>query len=307
MAQALLAALLLWVLWVLIRNGMRAVRHGPSWLLNGLLRLGAMASVLLFLFYAMWGYNYSRLPLWQNLKYQAGTPTGAELTALTADEIAKINALCPQISYGKDGASTYPGGFAGMRTQVNAGYGWLTAGESPSRPLIGRAVSSPKGMWFSRQLAYTSIEGIFVPFTYEPTVNTDYPLFLLPFTISHETAHLKGFAREDEANFMAYLACLSNPDIYYQYSGHMNALLYLSNALYATDKNQWTAQMARLDRRAAADIHAYDTYLQRHAGTVDRISSRVNDRYLKSQGQSGVVSYDDFVVLLADRYRTGAK
>lgn len=306
-AQALLAALVLWVLWVVVRSCIRCVRRGPAWLLNGLLRLCAMASVLIFLFYAMWGCNYYRQPLAVNLKYKAGTPTAAELSAMTADEITKISALCPDITYGKNGQSAYPGGFSGMRTQVNAGYGWLTASESPSHPLIGRAYSSPKALWFSQKLAYTGIEGIFVPFTYEPTLNTDYPAFILPFTISHETAHLKGFAREDEANFMAYLACLNNPDVYYQYSGHMNALLYLADALYATDQNQWKEQMQKLDRRAAGDFAAYNAYVQRHAGTVDKISSQVNDRYLKSQGQSGVVSYDDFVVLLADRYRTGAQ
>lgn len=306
-AQVLLAALVLWVLWVVVRGCIRCARRGPAWLLHSLLRLAAAASVLVFLFYAMWGFNYYRQPLAVNLQYKTGSPTAAELSAVTADEIAKINALCPDITYGKDGASTYPGGFWGMRTQVNAGYGWLAADEDPSHPLIGRAFSSPKALWFSRQLAYTGIEGIFVPFTYEPTLNTDYPVFILPFTISHETAHLKGFAREDEANFMAYLACLRNPDVYYQYSGHMNALLYLADALYATDQNQWKEQMSKLDKRAAADLNAYNAYEQRHTGTVDKISNQINDHYLKSQGQSGVVSYDDFVVLLADRYRTGAK
>ncbi len=305
-AQVLLVMLAVWVLWVVVRSCIRAVgRRRPSWLLHGLLRLTAIASVLGCLFYALWGYNYYRLPLAQNLHYKSGTPTAAELTALTADEITKVNALCPNITYSKNGQSVYAGGFTGMKSQVNAGYGWLTADESPSDPLIGRAYSAPKAMWFSSRLAYTGIEGIFVPFTYEPTINTDYPTFVLPFTISHETAHLKGFAREDEANFMAYLACLRNPDIYYQYSGHMNALLYLSDALYETDPNQWTAQFKKLDSRAAADLNAYTAYVKRHEGSVDRISSEVNDRYLKTQGQSGVVSYDNFVILLADRYRTG--
>ena len=303
-AEALATLLALWIVWVIARSIVGAFRRGPVMLLHGGLKLAGAASLLFFLFYAMWGFNYYREPLAENMHYRQGTPTASELSALLGDEVAQINAIVPQLSYGSNGQSTYDGGFAGMRMQANAGYGWLTAGEKPSERLIDRVSATPKALYPSGRLAYTGIEGIFIPFTYEPTVNTDYPLFVLPFTLSHEIAHFKGFAREDEANFLAYMACLSNPDIYYRYSGHMNALMYLSNALYAADKSQWQQQMQPLDKRAAADLQAYNEYVTRHEGKVDEISNQINDRYLRSQGQSGVISYDEFVVLLADRYRT---
>ena len=306
-AEAAAALLALWVLWIIGRSAAGAFRRGPVMLLHGGMKLAGAASLLFFLFYVMWGFNYYREPLAENMNYRQGAPTAAELTALLGGEVAQINAIAPQLTYAGDGQTTYDGGFTGMRTQVNAGYGWLTAGDKPSERLIDRVGASPKAIYPSGWLAYTGIEGIFVPFTYEPTVNTDYPLFVLPFTVSHETAHLKGFAREDEANFLAYLACLSNPDIYYRYSGHMNALMYLSNALYRADPDQWRQQMQKLDQRAAADLQAYSAYVTRHEGKADEISNRINDRYLKAQGQSGVISYDAFVVLLADRYRTQAQ
>jgi hypothetical protein len=106
---------------------------------------------------------------------------------------------------------------------------------------------------------------------------------------------------------LAYLACKSNPDAYYQYSGDMNALLYVSNALYSTDQSLWKQDAAKLDKRAAADIDGYSAYITSHQSKAADISDKINDNYLKSQGQAGVVSYDDFVNLLCDQYRKDTK
>ncbi len=156
-------------------------------------------------------------------------------------------------------------------------------------------------------MAYTGIEGVFFPFTCEPNVNTDSPSFVLPFDTAHESAHFKGFAREDEANFIAYLADSLNPDPYFQYSAHMEAYIYVSNALYETDISKWQVISAKLDKRAIGDLRYYNEYITEHQSPAQNISTKVNDSYLKSQGQQGVISYDMFVNLLADKYRTENK
>ena len=39
--------------------------------------------------------------------------------------------------------------------------------------------------------------------------------------------------REDEANFIAYLACTGSDNVYLQYAGWVYALIYAANALYS--------------------------------------------------------------------------
>lgn len=55
------------------------------------------------------------------------------------------------------------------------------------------------------------VSGVFSPFTFEAHVDPALPLPTLPFVAAHELAHVAGFASEDEANFVAWLACSRSP------------------------------------------------------------------------------------------------
>jgi len=60
-------------------------------------------------------------------------------------------------------------------------------------------------------MSYLGIGGVYFPFTGEANVNISMPHTSIPFTACHEMAHQIGFAREDEANFIAYIACKNHP------------------------------------------------------------------------------------------------
>lgn len=291
------------IVWGLIRRVAWLFR-GKAGFFRFLLKLGAAACTLFFLFEAMWGLNYYRQPLVKTLGYRQGAPSAAELTALLTRETDAVNALCPEIEY-KNGSSVCPGGFRAISGQASAGFDWYMSGEKPDSRFLSLVPSRAKGFFPSGALSYIGIEGIYIPFTCEPTVDAGWPDFILPFTVSHETAHFKGFAREDEANYLAYLACVNNPDVYFNYSGHMNAYLYLAQALASADPAAWKKLAPSLDRRAAGDIDGYSRYLTAHESRFQKTAEQINDRYLKSQGQAGIVTYDGFVNLLADAYRSG--
>ena len=50
----------------------------------------------------------------------------------------------------------------------------------------------------------------------------------------HELAHIRGYIYEDEANFIAFLACVESDDVAFQYSGYLSVLNYVANDLYKT-------------------------------------------------------------------------
>lgn len=298
-AEALLALLLLFLLLGILF----ALRRGLRWLLNLALGLAAIICAGYFLFVVLWGLNYYREPLKQTLGYEAEAPAAAELSALTQSEVAAVDGLVPQMGFGGSGHSGYKGGFTAMKRQAAEGFEELRLNSIPAEGLIIAATPFPKSVFPSGILSDFGIEGIYIPFTFEPTVDTAYPDFILPFTMSHEASHLLGFAREDDANYIAYLACLNNPDIYFQYSGHMAALIYLSNALYSTDRQEWQKALSALDVHAVSDLERYSSFIKERESGLTSVANEVNNRYLQSQGQSGVASYSDFVLLLCGQAR----
>ena len=79
-------------------------------------------------------------------------------------------------------------------------------------------------MLFSELMSYADIAGMYFPFTVESNINTDGPFFTIPATMGHEMAHQCGFMREDEANFIGYLACRKSDSPEFRYSLRLRAL-----------------------------------------------------------------------------------
>jgi hypothetical protein len=88
-------------------------------------------------------------------------------------------------------------------------------------------LSTPKNLRLSRMASYFGLGGVYMPFSGEPTYNEEVPASELPFVIANQKAHQRGFAREDEANFVAYVICTSASDPYVRYSGYMHAVKVL--------------------------------------------------------------------------------
>src|SRR5205085_3023674 len=94
------------------------------------------------------------------------------------------------------------------------------AREAELSPFTVVGFGPPKPVYFSGALTRLGISGIYFPFTGEPNYNADAPDFERPFSIAHEMAHQRGFARESEANFVAFLVCTHASDPFVRYSGY---------------------------------------------------------------------------------------
>jgi hypothetical protein len=161
----------------------------------------------------------------------------------------------------------------------------------------------PKLMVLSPAMAYLGMAGIFIPFTGEASVNATLPDWEIPFTACHELAHQRGFAREDEANYVGYLACRAHPDRDFQYSGTWRAALYALSALAHVDRDAYARLRAGLPAPLRRDLAALAAWRARYESRLDEVHERINDAYLKTQGQpEGVQSYGRMVdLLLAQR------
>jgi len=151
-------------------------------------------------------------------------------------------------------------------------------------------------------MSYAHITGIYFPFTGEANINIDFPDYSIPFTAAHELAHQRGVAREDEANFIAFLACMESDDPYILYSGSLNMLEYVLNALARADKDLYSEVYFSLNENVRGELRAYSLFFEKYRdSTASKVNEAVNDTYLKVQGTEGVVSYG-MVVDLAVAY-----
>lgn len=159
---------------------------------------------------------------------------------------------------------------------------------------------NPKPIIMSSLMSDINMTGLFSPYTIEANYNDDVVFFIKPYTICHELAHLKGYIREDDAGFIAYLACSNSDSAELHYSGTLNALAFTLNALYKNSTaEEYQSILSQIPEKAMLDLIENQEYWQQHSGLASRISSAANDTYLKANAQEGgIKSYGRMVDLL---------
>ena len=261
----------------------------------------AMICVILILFVWCFAPGYYGVTLDRKL--------GLDRTAVEADELfrtsmileAKLNDLAKDLSMDADGASVMPYSYDEMNQKlmqafetVRARYAFPDHFESRTKPVM-----------LSSLLSYAHITGIYSFFTGEANINVDFPDYTIPFTAAHELAHQRGIAREDEANFVAFLVCISSEDPYIRYSGFLNVYEYMMGALYTADPVLYAAAMAGLHGNVLLEEQAYAAFFKKYEDNVAAtVSDATNNAYLQSQGaKEGARSYNMVVDLTVAYYR----
>ena len=148
-------------------------------------------------------------------------------------------------------------------------------------------------------LAVQQLCGVYSPFTVEANYNWQMTGYNIPHTICHELSHLRGFMREDEANFIGILACTESDDAYFRYSGYLMAWVHAGNALAKADVESFYELHSQLCGQAVQDLQENNEYWDQYEGKVAEVSNQVNDTYLKLNDQKdGVQSYGRVVDLM---------
>ena len=301
-AEIFVCAVIGTAVFLLIRNLILLIqkKRPPLRFVSFLLSLCIFAGAMLNLFYFLWGFNYSRPTLYRLMELEVKSRPDTELQLLCYDLILEANRLRPLVPEDENGVffiddyrdhfEKIPDAFYSLGNEY---------------PLFSSPAATPKGVAASEAMSWAGISGIYMPYTAEPNVNIHQPSLLMLSSAAHEAAHYLGFAREDEANFIAYLACTYSDDPSIQYSGVMLALINCTNKLYRSDPNKYAPLREIYSDAMIRDLSAYNAYWDNYEGEVEEAFDSLNDNYLKfNHQQDGVKSYGMMVdLMLAYYYR----
>lgn len=264
----------------------------------------AIFSMLYFVFTASCGLNYHRYTFTHYTGYDVEPSTVAELEQLCLSLAGDLERAREQLGEGREIHTAGPGDFDAYAARSVEAVRRL----SQQYPMLERqSYSEPKPMVLSGLMSYLGIGGVFFPFTLESNINAEIPYFMLPSTMAHELAHQCGFMREDEANFIAYLACMESEDDLMCYSGLFLAFDRSVAVLEELQPERALEIVSGLNRAVGADVAFYNDFWESHEGFLTDFSSAVIDGYLKANNQAdGVTSYDRMVDLLLAEQRAAA-
>lgn len=266
----------------------------------GILNMLCFGAVLAIGFTVLCGINYYRYPFTYHSGLKIEPASKEDLYKLCVYLTETANTQRAQIPLEDDkGVTKLSGDFWQTGKSADDAFDKI----SKKYPVLGGHYPAPKPVIFSDFMSRTELTGVFSNFTMEANINTAATAFTIPATMCHELAHLRGFMREDEANFIAYLVCRQSDSIELRYSGTMLALIYAGNQLYAADYDLYKAMASGYSDGVRRDMSADYTYWKQFEKTaISKTSSKINDTYLKMNSQQdGVKSYGRMVdYLIAD-------
>ncbi len=147
-------------------------------------------------------------------------------------------------------------------------------------------------------MSYTGILGYYNPFTAEAQYNAELPSTQIPFTLAHESAHQLGFAREQEANFIAYILGKSSGNSELKYSVEFFVLKSLLNFLVEKNPDFVKKVLENYSPAMKRDRNSEKLFAQKHDGILSIFFDLSNDLFLKSNQQEGSITYSYFVDLM---------
>ncbi len=271
--------------------------------LFGIINVACVAAVILFVYVIGCGVNYHRVSIADYRGITVRDSSKEELYGLCMELAAQAAELRAElVEYeDADGVLRLPVSNRELGKKVQEAYEVLAV----DLPVLKGMYPAPKCITSSKAFSAMEITGVFTCWTMEANVNVDIPDYSRASTMAHELAHLHGFMREDEANFLAYLACMSSDDPVVRYSGTMLALIYAGNALAGQDMELYGALWATYHEGMGRDFRDNSAYWdQYHDTVISETADKVNDVYLKANEQEdGVKSYGRVVDLLLAEYR----
>ncbi len=296
------AVLILWLLSKLIRF-IISVKNGlikKSNLIVGIIKGGKLLLLLYIFFNILWGLNYNRVGIAEQLNLNPAKYSLQDLILIDSILLEKVNTCKASLLIRNDSLKQTSAIFnegSNAYNLLSKKYAFLKYSKASVKP-------SAWG-WLGN---YVGFIGYYNPFTGEAQVNTTVPQFIQPFTVCHEIGHQLGYAKENEANFVGYLAATASPDTAFHYSAYLDLFMYAQRSLFEVDTVSTRRFALNLSPTVKADIKLLKEFDKKHKSFAEPVFRWLYGKYLQQNQQpSGILSYDEVTGLLLAYYKKEGK
>lgn len=257
---------------------------------------------LIFFFLFLWGYNYQRVPIFEQLELSP-RPLGQDEIMreieLTSNILVQLRLNLTQDSTAIQETIPYQELENIVRANMTANL-YLLGLNFTGHPRT--KLFYPTGF-----MTRMGILGIYFPFTGESYIDSALHPLERPFTVAHEMAHSYGVTDEGEANFIGWVISTNSDHPLLQYSGQLRLLRYQLSDLYRINPNLYRQTFSRLNKGIKNDLSAILKNKEEIKPISSELSKRSNDIFLKTQGvKAGVQSYQQ-LPMLANAWRNRLK
>lgn len=277
--------------WKLIRLlARRQVKEYLSWVLfRKYIRLVLWIYIV---FNLSWGLNYNRQGIAHQLGLEVKPYTAQDLSELTGALQKRLNFYAAQTDTLK-------------RLSLNNNTTLFKEGVAVYQnirkrfPFLTYQYASIKPSFFTQVGKYFGFTGYYNPFTGEAQVKTSVPVFVKPFVLCHEMGHQLGYAKENEANMVAFLSGRVSDDVEFRYSAYWDVYTYAMRELRRYDTATFKQLRQTVHPQFKKDYRAYLEYIYKSRNIVEPLMSDFYDSYLKLNNQpKGKATYNEVVAWL---------
>lgn len=279
------------VIWALIKTGkiikkISRKEYTRTYLKTRVYPFTVTLLLIYISFNILWGINYNRKGITYQLGIKTEKYTTAELILIDSLLVTKVNESKTALVRQDQKYMTTSEIFATVKKaydNISKQYPWLSyQPQSAKASLWGWAGN------------YMGFIGYYNPFTGEAQLNTTVPKFIQPFTACHEIAHQLGYAKENEANFVGYLAASSSTDTLLHYSTYLDLYLYAQKNLYIADSGQAKHFSKQLLPQVKDDLKELRAFNEAHQSPLEPLFKWLYEKYLENNEQpSGLLTYDE--------------
>ncbi|MEN9571372.1 MAG: hypothetical protein RL172_2603 [Bacteroidota bacterium] len=265
-----------------------------------LIKLLFFSLLIYVVFNLLWGLNYNRKGIAAQLNMELRPYNRQELLALDSLLLQKVNAYKKQSAHWQQGKQTNAALFADAASAYSV--------IAQEYPFLKYQPVSVKPSLFGVLGNYMGFIGYYNPFTGEAQLNTTVPDVLHPYTACHEIAHQLGYAKENEANFVGYLAAANAGNPRFRYSVYLDLFLYAQRNLFIADSAAAKYRYRQLDTLVKKDITDLRKFSEQYRNPVEPFFRWVYGMYLQGNNQPmGVLTYDEVTGFLVAYHKKFGK
>lgn len=291
-----------WILWKLTSNFILLIKRKANkrLALRKLLKLLLVFSFIYIVFYLFWGINYDRKGIGYQLQLIPQQYDVSDLLLMQNLLLQKVNGTKAVVIKKNE---KYPS-TAELIQRAKKGY----AEAAVKFPFLRYRNVSVKTSLYGTFGDYLGFTGYYNPFTGEAQINTTVPKMLQPYIATHEIGHQLGYAKENEANFVGYLAAVNSTDTLFHYSTYLDLFLYTNREVYFLDSTSSKKAMDKLSFAVKKDLAEIKQFDLNHQSFFEPIISWMYGNYLKLNNQpKGLHSYNAVVGMLIAYYKKYGK